>query len=193
MIQLISFIVLGTALLALLYFYAQRTSPKAEGGAQALLEARHAVASLRTDLLPVGLVERIFSDVDLNYVMSKSGKSVQELFHRERKKMALCWVRELRQQALNLKEFHSGQSRQYARLDLRAELALAVNFISLLALCRVLQVLFYLRGASGARLILGPAMSAAIKVCAVSEESLAFLVPSERSGFGNSAEDRAAV
>ena len=48
---------------------------------------------------------------------------------------------------LSLKQFHSGQSRLYARLDVRTEVALALSFASLLILCRVLQATFYVRGA----------------------------------------------
>lgn len=183
MIGTILFIVVGAGLLVLLYFFAVRTNPKAEGGAEALLEARQAITSLRTSLLPVDLVDRVFAQKDLDFV-SRSGRPVQELFRRERRKIALAWVAELRNQVLSLKEFHSGQSRLYAELDLRTELALALNFMSLLALCRILQVAFYLRGPYGARRVIGPAISAADRVCAVSEKSLAFLGPADRGVRG---------
>lgn len=186
MIAMIFFIVVGAGLLVLLYFFAVRTDPKAEGGAQALLEARHAVTTLRAGLLPVELVERVFARDDMDFVMSNSGKRVQELFRHERKKIALSWVAELRSQILNLKEFHSGQSRLYAGLDLRNEMALALNFASLLVLCRVLQCVFYIRGPYAARRVVGPAIAAAGKVCEVSERSLAFLTPGGQDAFRSS-------
>lgn len=181
MIGTFLFIIVGAGLLILLYLFALHTDARAEGGAQALLEARQAVNSLRLNLLPVELVDRVFAQNDLDFVMSKSGRQVQELFRRERRKIALSWVAQLRHQILSLKEFHSGQSRLYAELNLRTELALALNFASLLALCRLMQVAFYFRGPYAARHIIGPAMSAASRVCAVSEKSLAFLGPPDRS------------
>jgi hypothetical protein len=193
MIQLVFFLGLGVGLLLLLYLLARRSDARAEGGAQALVEARHAVASLRTGLLPVEMVERIFARGDLDFIMSNSGKHVQELFRQERKKIALSWVAQLRRQILNLKDFHLGQSRLYARLDPRAELALALHFASLMALCRVLQVAFYLRGPYAARHVIGPAISAAGRVCTISERSLAFLTPDQRGAFRSSAGRPAAV
>ena len=192
MIQMIIFVIVGAGLLIILYLFALRTDPKAEGGAQALLEARDAVASLRTGLLPAELVARVFAQDDLDFV-SESGYRVQEMFRKERKRIALSWVAQLRRQVLNLKEFHSGQSRLYARLDIRSEIFLALNFASLLTLCRVLQVLFYLRGPHAARNLVGSAILAAGKVCTVSERSLAFLTPAERGGFRSSAGRHAAI
>lgn len=186
MIEMIFFVAIGLALLALLYFLALRSDPRAEGGAEALLEAHHAVASLRTGLLTAEVVERIFAQDDLDFVMSNAGKPAQELFCRERKKIALSWVTQVRRQVLSLKEFHSGQSRLYAGLNLRTEIGLALTFFSLLVLCRALQVVFYLRGPNSAPFIVQPAISAAGKVCAVSERSLEFLTPRERGAFRNS-------
>jgi hypothetical protein len=190
-ISMIIFVIVGAALLVILYLFALRTDPKAEGGAKALLEARDAVASLRTGLLPAELVARVFAQDDFDFV-SKSGYQVQEMFRKERKRIALSWVAQLRRQILNLKEFHSGQSRLYARLDIRSEIFLALNFASLLAVCRVLQVLFYLRGPHAARGLVGSAISAAGKVCTVSERSLAFLTPAEH-GFRRSAGRHVAI
>jgi hypothetical protein len=79
---------------------------------------------------------------------------------------------------LSLKQFHSGQSRLYARLDVRTEVALALSFASLLILCRVLQATFYVRGPYAAPRVVGIAITAAGKVCTVSENSLAFLTRS---------------
>jgi hypothetical protein len=181
MIQMLLFSAIGIVFLILLYFFALRAEPKAEGGAQALVEARDALTSLQTELLPSDLVERVFAHDDLDFVMSKSSHLVQQLFLRERKRIALSWIAQVRKQALSLKEFHSGKSRLYAELDARAELVLAVNFMSLFVLCRVLQAAFYFRGPYAARPIVRPAIAAAAKVCAVSERSLAFLTPRERA------------
>ena len=175
MIQLIFFLALGVGLLVVLFFLARRTESRAEGGAQALVEARQALNSLQTGLLPAGLVERVFAQDDLRFVSSMAGTGVQRLFLRERKRLALSWVAQVRRQVLSLKDFHSGQSRLYARLDVRTEIGLALSFASLLVLCRVLQATFYVRGPYAAPRMVGFAITAAVKVCTVSERALAFL------------------
>ena len=175
MIQLILFLALGVGLLVVLYFFARRTESRAEGGAQALIEARQALNCLQTGLLPAGLVERVFAQDDLHFVSSTAGAGVQRLFLCERKRIALSWVAQVRRQLLSLKQFHSGQSRLYARLDVRTEVALALSFASLLILCRVLQATFYVRGPYAAPRMVGFAITAAAKVCTVFEHSLAFL------------------
>jgi hypothetical protein len=177
-IQLIVFVGLGAGLLILIYFFVRSPQPRAEGGAQALVEARHALNSLQSGLLPADLVERVFAQGDLRFVSSAAGVNVQQLFLRERKRIALSWVAQVRRQVLSLKQFHSGQSRFYARLDVGTEVVLALSFASLLILCRVLQATFYVRGPYAAPRVVGIAITAAGKVCAASERSLAFLTRS---------------
>lgn len=181
MIQLILAVALGAGLLILLYLLARRTESTAEGGAQALVEAHQALNSLQTGLLPPQLVERVFARDDLLFVMASSGAKVQKLFLNQRKRIALSWVAQVRRQVISLKQFHSGQSRLYARLDLRSEFALALSFASLLILCRVLQAIFYFRGPYAAPRMVGTAVSTAYRVCTISEESLAFLSPAVRT------------
>ncbi len=175
MILLVLFVALGAGLLVLIYLFVRSPEPRAEGGAQALVQARHALSSLQTGLLPAELVERVFAKDDLCFVASAAGVKVQELFLRERKRLALSWVAQVRRQVLSLKDFHSGQSRLYARLDVRTEIGLALSFASLLVLCRVLQATFYVRGPYAAPRMVGVAITAAAKVCTVFERSLAFL------------------
>jgi len=176
-ISLALFVLLGLALLVLLYLFARRGDSGVEGGAAALVDARQALTCLQTGLLPAELVDRVFNEDDWRFVRSKSGKRVQELFLRERRRIALSWVGQVRRQVLGLKQFHSGQARAYARLDIRTELALALSFASLLALCRVLEAVFYLHGPYAAPRVVGTAILVAGKVCIVSEQSLAFLEP----------------
>jgi hypothetical protein len=175
--QLVLFFVLGVVFLALLYFLASRTDVRAEGGAEALLEARHALSSLQTGLLPANLVSRIFAQEDLEFVSSVGHRKIRETFLRDRKRLALYWIAQVRKRVLSLWRFYSGQSRCYARLDLRTELTLAINFASLLIVCRVLQAIFYLRGPYAAPRLVGRAVAVAGNVCAVSERSLSFLTP----------------
>jgi hypothetical protein len=176
-IQLVLFLALGLAFLFLLYFFARRANVRPEGGAEALLEARQALNSLQSDLLPAGPVERIFVREDFDFVSASCSREIRELFLRERKKLALCWIRHVRTRVLSLQRFYSGQSRHYAQLDLRTEVALGLSFASLLLACRILQVMFYLRGPYAAPQIVARAVGVAGNVCTIFEQSLSFLFP----------------
>jgi hypothetical protein len=174
-IQLVLFLLLVTVFGVLLYLFASRSGARAEGGAEALVSARQALNSLQTNLLPPELVHRVFAREDLIFVSSIGSKSIRRSFLRERKRVALRWVAQVRQQVSNLKRFHSGRSRFYAQLDLRTEIELALSFASLLFVCRLLQALFYIRGPFAAPRVVGAAMGVAGSICAASERSLGFL------------------
>ena len=175
MIELVAFFAVGVIFLVLLYALARRGDVRAEGGAEALLQARQALHSLQNGLLPSGLVERIFARDDLDFVSSTCSREIRQVFLRERKKLALRWVGQVRARVLSLHRFYSGQSRRYARLKVHTELGLALDFASLLIACRILQVVFYLRGPYAAPRMVAHAIGAAGNVCTIFEQSLAFL------------------
>lgn len=191
---LILFLVAGAGFLVLLYLFASRTDTRPEGGAEALVEACQALDSLQTALLPAELVERIFARDDLDFVRHESSAKIQQNFLRERRTIALSWIALVRKQVMSLRRFHSGQSRRYAQLEFRTEMVLALDFASLLVVCRILQAIFYLRGPYAAPGIVGKAIRVADSVCGVTERSLAFLVARKVVPHDqNSAGDRAAV
>lgn len=177
MLALLLYIAVALALLALLFLSLLRRSPGAEGSAQALLDARQAVRTLQTGLLPSELVERIFSTQDLSYVGGCGSKQIQQLFLAERKRIALSWVSQIRRQILCLQDFHRGHSRHFAHLNPAQEIGLAVEFASLRIECRVLSLLLTLRGPYGATRIAGSMAAAASRLCDISEKALSFLTP----------------
>jgi hypothetical protein len=194
MIQVILFLILGAGFLVLLYFFAGRSDARAEGGAKALVEAREALDSLQTGLLPPELVGRIFARDDLQFVLSTGSPRIKKLFLAERKRVALRWLEHVRKQVGYLRQFHSGQSRGYARLDMRTEIALALDFARLLSACRILQIVFYLRGAYAAPKMVEKAVGVAGRVCGISQQCLAFLGTARSGTLGrDSAGNSAAV
>jgi hypothetical protein len=192
MIQLILFLLVGLLLLISLFSLARR-SPRAEGAGEVLAEARQALNALQMGLLPPELVGRIFAKDDLEYVISATPKRVQEMFFRERKRVALSWVRQVRRQILSLRRFHLGAARFYSRLSFRSEMGLALDFVALLLACRALQIFLYLRGPYAAPRMIGMTMSTASRVCEISEKSLAFLNPAHSSQFADRSADSAAL
>lgn len=192
MIQLVLFLLVGVLLLFSLLFLARR-SPRAEGGGQALAEARQALNTLQVNLLPPELVGRIFAKDDLEYVMSAAPERVREMFFRERKRVALFWVEQVRRQVVSLRHFHLGAARFYSRLSFRTEITLALDFAALLFACRALQGLLYFGGPYAAPRMIGMTMATAARVCEISEKSLAFLNPAQANRLGGRSAGPAAL
>src|ERR1700683_1286281 len=175
MIQLAFSLLVGFALLVILYFFVRGGKVSAEGSAQQLREARQTLNSLQFGLLPNDLVQRIFATDDLEYVRRAAPPQVQSLFLSERKDISLAWVRRVREAILSLMRFHRGHARLYAQLSLSTELLLAINFGRLLMVCRLLEIALFVRGPYAAPGMVRTVAATAGTVCTISEKSLVFL------------------
>lgn len=182
MIQLLFFLTVGGVLFVFLLLLARRG--KAEGGAEALVNARQALLTLQTELLPAGLVGRIFAKDDLEFVDSEGSQEVRDLFLRERQKVALLWVERVKDEIRLLRYLHLGSARFYARLDLKTEVVLAADFGLLLISCKALELVFVMRGPFAAPRMVGTVANAAARVCDISQQSLAFLTTSDLNALG---------
>jgi hypothetical protein len=183
MIGLLLYLALGLGLLVFLWALARRKGAPVEGCGQQFVEARQALRTLQFGLLPENLIERIFDPEDFRYVTAASPAEIKELFLRERKRISLMWVRRVRSEIRNLMHFHLAYSRLHAKLSLLTEIRMALDFALLLLTCRALRILLYLRGPYGAQSVVGVLTSAAGRVCAASEKSLAFLNPPALESF----------
>lgn len=192
MIQLIFFLSIG-ALLFLCLFLLARRNPRPEGSSGALIEARQALTALQTGLLPIELVQRIFTQEDWEYIRSEAPKAVREIFMEERKKVALFWIEQVRTQIRSLRRFHRGAARSYARLNPRLEMELALWFAGLTGACSLLQVLVYLGGPYAAPGMVGAMANAASRACKISERSLAFLNAAQLGILSGPSAGRAAL
>lgn len=193
MIELILFLSIGVGLLLLLFILARRPAA-VEGSAQGLVETRSALRSLQHALLPAEFVERIFAKQDLQYVVSTAPPEIRDIFLRDRKRIALAWIGQVRRHILSLREYHFRRSRFYSRLSVQNEITLALDFMALLLQCRLLQILLFLAGPNQAPWMAGRTAAAAARICTVSEKSLAFLTPPRVAGLRHqSPEDGGAV
>jgi hypothetical protein len=193
-IGLILYLLLGFGLLFILWVLARRKSAPVEGSGQQFVEARQALRTLQLGLLPENVVARIFDRADFRYVTAAAPSQIGDLFLEERKRISLIWEQRVRSEVRNLMQFHQGYSRLHSKLSLLTEIRLALDFALLLLTCRALRVMLYLRGPYGARAVAGVLASAAGRVCAASEKSLAFLNQIAPDPLrGDSARDRAAI
>lgn len=194
MIGLLLYLLVGIGLLVVLWMLARRKGAPVEGCGRQFVEARQALRTLQLGLLPENLIQRIFDREDFRYVMAASPGEIGELFLQERERISLMWVRRVRCEIRNLMQFHLGYSRLHAKLSLRTEIGLALDFALLLLACRALRILLYMRGPYGAGAVVGVLTAAAGRVCAASEKSLAFLNPPALESFRrSSAGDGAAI
>lgn len=182
MFQLLFFLIIGVLLFAFLFLLARRG--RAEGGARALVGARQALCTLRSELLPHNLVDRIFARDDLDYVLSLRSPSAETVFFTQRKRIALMWVDRIQAQIRHLRHLHLGSARFYARLEFKTELSLAWSFTVLLVSCRALQFAIIVGGPYAAPAIVGTVTQAAGHVCEISARSLAFLTGPGVEGLG---------
>jgi hypothetical protein len=182
---LIIYLLVGGGLLVFLLALARRKSARVEGCGREFVEARHALQTLQWGLLPENVIERLFDRGDLQYVTSETPPEIRKLFLAERKRIALTWVERIRREIRNLMHFHLGYSRFQAKLKLRTELRLALDFVLLLLACRALQLVLYVRGPYSAPGMVEAAAGAAARVCSISEKSLAFLNPVAGTAFQN--------
>jgi hypothetical protein len=185
MIQLASFIAVGLGLLILLFLATRRRPMAAEGSAGALVAAKRSLQALQVGLLPVELIDRIFGKGDLKYVSMLGSREIQDLFEDERKRLALAWVGQVREQIRNLRNFHTRQSRMFARMSRRTELSVALNFAELQFRCRLLELMLRWRGPYAAPYLVRSTATAAGGLCSVFDRSLAFLTPSIAEGLPN--------
>lgn len=179
MTSLILYCAVGAGLIVLLLLVLLRRPSRPEGSAEAFLGAKHALRALQLDLLPPELVERFFARNDYEYVVSSAPEAIQQQFLEERKRIVLAWVSEVRQQLVNLQDFHFGHSRHFVQLSLSSEIGFACEFAVLRMQCRALYLLLYFRGPYGAPRIASRMATTAAQLCATSEISLAFLNAAE--------------
>src|SRR5215469_13318497 len=146
MIQLVIFFAVAIGLLALLLLAMRRQPSRAAGSAVELVTVKKTLESLQLGLLPAELVAQIFAERDLTYVAGIGSAEIRNLFVSERKRLALTWIRQVRRQVRALKDFHVSRSRMFTQMSRRRELSLALDFASLDARCRILQLLILWRG-----------------------------------------------
>ncbi len=173
MLQLVLFTSVGLLLFVFLFLLARRA--RAEGGAQVLVSARQALLTLRTELLDQELVARIFARDDLVFIQSEHSRSLESIFFKERRRVALIWVERVRSQIQLLRQLHLGSARFYARLEFKTELSLGWSFVTLLVTCRALKLAFWLAGPYAAPKMVTAVADAATNVCEISKQSLSFL------------------
>ena len=194
MIALLFYIGAAVCLFVLMFALARPQRAPVEGIAHQFVEARSSLQTLQQGLLPADLLNRIFDRRDLDYIDGQAAPEIRQLFLSQRKAISLMWVRRVRSEILSLMHFHRSHSRFHTNISLLTEMRLALDFAGLLFVCRILETIFSLRGPYAAPRLVQSVASAASRLCAASEKSLAFLnVPGVNAFRGDSTPGNAAV
>lgn len=97
-------------------------------------------------LCPAECIERIFSEDDRTFVAELKSRSVERLFKRERKTVALLWVRQTARAIRQVMREHTEAARRSADVQLATELRLLAQYAGSMAVCGALLVLIQLAG-----------------------------------------------
>jgi len=144
--QLLIFLPIALLLLAILLVWALRTrGPAADNKTSP--DAREALTSLEQLELPSqAVVERVFATQDWDYISSQTSPRIQRMFLRERRTIALSWLRQMRKQAAHLVDLHLRVVRRNVNLRPATEIGLAFRYVLFLLQSEVLAVLIWLVG-----------------------------------------------
>jgi hypothetical protein len=86
------------------------------------------------------LVSRIFSRADWEFVRGLKAGSIERLFERERKKVALVWVRQTSAMIRKVMREHAQAARQSKNLKSWTEINILAQFLALMTICGILSV-----------------------------------------------------
>ncbi len=147
---MILFIAVGVALLLVVGLLLR-------GGAGAQSRPRRALRA--GEMQPPGmppreLMERIFAEDDLVFVEAEDAHFIRKQFLNDRRRMALCWLRQIRLEAKRILQLHLQMVRTDRALRPAAELKLIGHTLLFIAVYLVLVNLVEIYGAFGARAVL---------------------------------------
>jgi len=172
MSHLIGFILIGLLCVVLLLLWALRGRHSASQD-----HAPEALPVPEFQRPPRMLVDRIFAERDWIFVATKTGPEIQRIFFRERRQIALFWLRHTRRQAATLMKFHRRAVRRNVELKVGLEMRLATNYITFLFLCGILSALIRARGPFRAKKVANYALQVTDELWAISESLLTGVNP----------------
>jgi hypothetical protein len=132
------------------------------------------------------LGERIFSPQDWDFVSRETPLEIQRMFQRERKVLAISWLRHTRMRVSQVMRAHVVVARQSEGLQLGAEVRLALNFVLFLILCDFLIGLIWLRGPVRTRRIVQQTFQWSTRLRGAFERLMAIVDPVNRGALERS-------
>ena len=99
-----------------------------------------------TEPCPEEFVNRVFSRADWEFVLRLKARGIERLFKRERKKVALVWVRQTSALIRTVIKEHARAARQSKNLEFSTEINIFAQFLALMVVCGILSVVIQIAG-----------------------------------------------
>ncbi len=138
----LSSLLVGVLLLLLLFavavkgWLASRVAPELTGS----------VDETGQEACPPEFVSKIFSQDDWTYVRGMKSIRLEKLFRKERRSVALVWVRQASSGIRRVMREHRAAARQSSSLEPATELKIFLQFAALLTICGAMRVGIHLAG-----------------------------------------------
>lgn len=134
---------IGVLLLGFLTYWALSGNASAPVAGSSLANTSKA---LQLELPPADLIERVLDPRDLAFVRKESPPETVRLFERERRALAISWLRRTRRQVGHLMSYHAGAVRQDIHLRPALEIKLGLHYVRFLVAYELILGLSYIRG-----------------------------------------------
>ena len=99
-----------------------------------------------TEPCPEEFVTRVFSPADWEFVRGLKARGIERLFERERKRVALVWVRQTAALIRKVISEHARAARQSKNLEFSTEISIFAQFLMLMIVCGILSTAVQLAG-----------------------------------------------
>jgi hypothetical protein len=146
MTALVSISVLSTLIVVLGIRLLAQSGNKRQRPAVTTVEYANACESLNTGFVETETIKRIFSVEDAEFIARSAGPDVQCLFLKERKKLALQWVRKARTHVARLMDLHLRLASYTYDPSPRFELKLTAKYLTFVAVSNIVLLLLWLLG-----------------------------------------------
>jgi hypothetical protein len=165
---LLPIVLLGTLILILgARLVLQASSTRGQSRSVTIEEFAEAREALDTVIVETAAIERIFSSEDIEFISRSSTPEVQQLFLKERKALAMQWLRKTQKQVAQFMNLHLRLSGYTQEPSPRFELSLAAKYMSFFIVSYLLLLLLWLRGPFKARRVVGYTCGVAGYFCAI--------------------------
>ncbi|MGB8475335.1 MAG: hypothetical protein WCE61_14730 [Candidatus Acidiferrum sp.] len=136
-------------------------------------------AAIDSVFVEIAAIQRIFAPDDMEFIASFGSASVRQFFLKERKKLAIQWLRMTQKQVRRLMDLHLKLASYTSEPSPRFEVKLAVNYLGFIVASNAVLILFWLGGPFRAVRIVGYTVRVANDFCAVFSQRLENVNPIE--------------
>lgn len=173
--QILVFVIVGLLLLATLAYWIERS--RSREVKKESLEAQDILTCLQFPARAKPFAERIFSEQDWAFVSRDTNRAVQRLFRTQRRRLAILWLEQTRNQVVQLMTSYRALVRQKSHVSLAVEMRVALDYMLFLLTYYALLILVWLREPTQARRLSGYVLGAATHLCLSLGRFLLAVVP----------------